>query len=252
MEHQRTYSEQQVKDILMKAVDLQQQGALAGTADANGLSRDQLVKMATELGIDPKYVDAAIDQVRVSQGQDKGVRFLGIPLSHTHEAVVDGELDPERFDVVMPELGTPNMNSNFSGSSQVGRSLTARVSKGFAFGPITVVSRDGKTKVTGKHSAFVGFMAGMYPAIILSFVLGAGMIAKGHLVGGLVAILGILGTGLGLFTLMARKADQAMKEVVSRVAAVVADETRAQDVRDNLARPMSVAPQDEAHVEDRA
>lgn len=252
MENERTYSEQQVKDILMKAVDLQQQGVIEGTSDPSGLTRDQLAKMAAELGIDSKYVDAAIDQSRVTQKEDKGTWLFGIPITHTHEAVVEGELDPERFDVVVPELGTPSLNPHLSGSSQVGRSLNAKVSKGLAFGPLSVVSRDGKTKISGKHMAFVGFMTSMYPALIFSLIFGLKVAQAGNLIGAFALVLTLLTVGTGIFTWMARKADQAMKEVVKRVAGVVADETKAQGVRENLARSTSVQSDTENRVEDRA
>lgn len=252
MENERTYSDQQVKDILMKAVDLQQQRALDGSPDPNGLTREQLVKMAAELGIDPKYLDAAIDQARVSQKEDKGTWILGIPFAHKHQAVVDGELDPERFDVVVPELGNPGLNQHVSASSQVGRSLNARVQKGFAFGPLTVVSRDGKTRIDGRHVAFVGFMLGMYPALIGALLTGATLAKQGNPLFGLGAALAFLLAGTGLFGWMARKADQAMKEVVARVASVVAEETKAQGVRENLARSTSVVSDTGAQIEDRA
>jgi len=250
MENERTYSDQQVKDILMKAVDLQQQGALEGSSDPNGLTREQLLKMAAELGIDAKYVESAIDQARVSQGEDKSISFLGIPLARTHKAVVDGELDPERFDVVVPELGATGIKG--VGSSQVGRSLTARVQKGMAFGPLSVVSRDGKTRIEARHMAFMGFMLGLYPSIIFALVGGLNLAKHANPMIALGFAAALLVAGSGAFAIMAKKADEAMRALVGRVAGVVADETKAQGVRENLARSTSVQSDTENRVEDRA
>ncbi len=246
-----TYSDQQVKDILMKAVELQQQGTLDAGTTEGGLSKEQLAKMAAELGIDPKYLDAAIDQARVTRQEDKGLTFLGVPLARNHHAVVEGELDPERFDVIVPELGNPGMNSHLGGS-QVGRSLTARVSKGMAFGPISVVSRDGKTRIEARQAAFVGFMAGMYPALITSIMVGAGMIGHGHAMAGSLIAGGILAAGFTAFRFMALRGDRSMKEIVSRVAEVVAEETKAQGVRANLAGATAVDVTPPETQQDRA
>lgn len=190
MEQERVFSEQEVEQILRRAVELTEQ-ATASTYRP-GVTRDELEKIAGEVGVSP---DALLRALSEYEGRKREVG----PLSLTQEftRVVEGEMDPANFDIIAEGL-KPLANAGQPAMAQVGRKFTMSTWTGVGQAKIDVTSRQGRTKLTVKSTALFQALMTLHPALMASIVavgalsergqgwLGAAIAGVAMLVGGLV------------------------------------------------------------------
>lgn len=230
---QKYFSEKEAADLVVRAAKLQEKSG--GGDYTPGISYDELAKMAAEAGIDPSFLSQAMDGGPVGD-EDKPARsFLGIPLSQEFERVVDFELPPENFDVVS-EMFTPRAIGHgphgtrmTNVGQQVGRSLMMQVNQWPAFGQLKLTSRNGRTRITTKATAFLAYFAGLHLPLILSIVLLA-MMSPGEKRPPLepwvaLSISGALwAMGLSAFTWISKAGHKKMRELTDQIAERVQEE----------------------------
>ncbi|MBL8048076.1 MAG: hypothetical protein JNJ45_05285 [Chthonomonas sp.] len=139
----RLLSEKEVGEIMKRAAELQEQGSATGYVP--GVTKLELSRMASEIGIDAKYLEIAMSERRDPKlGKE-------VPMYPTIERVYPVELGPEDFDVVTEYIKPyPSYGTNGTATpaiSQVGRTLTGKAACSWANPDFKVTSRDGRTRV---------------------------------------------------------------------------------------------------------
>src|SRR5579859_3641216 len=94
-EPQPVFSEKEVSEIMQRAAELQEKEQ-AGYA--RGVTRDELVRIAEELGVSPEVLTRAIDE-QTERKARRPWQFV-----REEERVVDGEIDPNDFDLILESL----------------------------------------------------------------------------------------------------------------------------------------------------
>ncbi|MFM9873764.1 MAG: hypothetical protein ACKVQS_09910 [Fimbriimonadaceae bacterium] len=225
------FSEKEAADLVVKAAKLQEK---AGGSDYTpGISFDELAKMASEAGIDPSFLSQAMQGVPT--GDEEVRSFLGIPLSTEFERVVDVELPPENFDVVSEMFPPRFMGQGPHGArmtnvgQQVGRSLMMQLNQWPAFGQLKLTSRNGKTRITTKSTAFLAYFVGLHAPLILSFVLTMMMLPGERSANVNPAVLVpiivcLMTAGMAAFTWISKAGQKKMRELTDLIAERVQEE----------------------------
>lgn len=217
MAEERVFSEQEVTQILRRAVELTESGA--DKAYAPGVTIEELERIAAEVGVSPR----ALSQAILEQGMEPSKKGV-LNLTEEFERVVAGEMDPSQYDVILEGL-KPLSNAGQPSASQIGRKLTASVWTGFGQAKIDVTSRNGRTRLSVKSNAFLQGLMTLYPAFIGSVIAIASTADKGMAGIGLAiaAVLTSIG-GLAFATLTRkghRRAEKIADDLRSRIAATI-------------------------------
>lgn len=253
---QEFFSEQEATDLVLAAAKLQE-AAPEGGGYAPGIRLEELKRMARELGVEEKYLMEALkgrgSYSPVGAGKEKR-GFLGAEWNREYEAVLDGELPPEHFDIVAEELsGTGGATEGTAAvTNTIGRMIQGTVARGMGHGKLTVAGRNGRTRVRLSSDATMPILAGILPLTLLGMMAGLLLSDKGvvpALAGwGIflaISLLGFFVTWMGLGA-----AHAAMGEVFRRVVDKV--EAENSELRARLGRePVGVSAEEGVGLEDR-
>ncbi len=179
-ERKPVFSEREASEIILRASKLQEEEQIAYTP---GVTREELVRMAAELGVDPNVLERAITE------QDQRREKRPFSLIREEERVVEGEIDPGDFDLVLEQMKT--RRSRRHPAVQIGKTLRAQAVSGGSLQNVEVTSRKGRTRISVKHFPFLPLFATLYPAFIGSLMAGGPLIGHGQ-----PALAGALATGL--------------------------------------------------------
>lgn len=225
MSNEELFSEKEVAEIVKQAAELQERSAAGGPPYSPGVSRDELERVAKEMGIDLAYLDQAI-QSRLESQNNSGPQFFGAKFVREIEKVIPGELPPEDFDVIMDEIG-PKRKAQFT--AQVGRSLNSSVSSGLGYGQLNVTSRDGRTRLRMRSIALFPGLLVFYPAF-MGTAITLGALTNHHvhlpLIYVCAIVLAVLTSAWGLFGLLTRRSHKAMQDLADRVAFRISEATK--------------------------
>lgn len=163
------FSEQQVQQILKRAVELHEKSQ--ATPYTPGITRDELQRIADELGVSTVFLEQAIADNKAPETRSK------LTLTKEFEEVVEGELSPDNFDVLTPMFYSTAPNG---GPRQVGRSLQAQTWAGLGYANVEVTSRNGRTKIKAKSSPLGAMLIGAYPALVAAIIGSASLGGAGH------------------------------------------------------------------------
>ncbi len=168
----RVFSDQEAADVLKRAARLQEERG--ESAYAPGVTHEELVRIAIEAGIDPENIEAAIRAASVSPPKRS---FLN--LIEENERVVDAELDPSQFDVILDAVKPSRSHQHPVG--QVGRTLTFQTRYKGSLYAIEVVARNGRTRIRVTSNPFVAYITSLHPAILLSIFGAAAIAPRGYI-----------------------------------------------------------------------
>jgi TM2 domain-containing membrane protein YozV len=98
----RSFSEEQVRAIISGAI--RRQEAARKVADTDGLTLEEIRRLAAEVGIDPKYVVAAASELEGEDEEALAARLLGGPLKVSYERFVEGSLSEEGIAAMVREI----------------------------------------------------------------------------------------------------------------------------------------------------
>jgi len=231
MSDKRVFSEKEASDVLQRAARLQEERG-GGSSYAPGVTNDELVRIATEAGIDPENLEAAI---RAANAAPAKKSFLN--LIEENERVVDAELDPADFDVIL-EVAKPARTRRHP-VGQVGRTLTMQTRYRGSLYNVEVASRNGRTRIRVSSNPFIAYLMSLHPAILLSFFGGMNMAAQGDRTGALAFALAVVMTGMFAFVALARRGNAKTAELAEKIEERVREATSVSGLAN--ARPM-VAP----------
>lgn len=189
-ENQAVFSEQQVAEIIQRAAQIQMQQPLAYTP---GITREELLRIAKELGVSPEALQQAVHE-HINQPNSQPPGF-----NPTFERVVEGELDPSDFDIITDEISVRSRRGQEM-IRQVGRSLTSSVTSGIGSANLEVNARGGRTKISVKSQPVITGLVSLYPAAVIAGIVGPNIAqSAAGTPAGLAAAIAILAAGTGLF-----------------------------------------------------
>lgn len=224
MPEHRLFSEEEAAQIIRRAVEISDQELQATFRP--GITPQELERIAAEVGVSASALAQALRETAREETSEKGL----LHLTEEFVRVVEGELDPKNFDLVVEGI-KPLANAGQPHMAQVGRTLTMSAWVGAGQARIEVTSRKGRTKLKVKSNALFQALMTLHPAFITSVILVGALSEQGlgWLAAGLAA--GVLTLGGLCFNLLTKFSH--------RRARALADE-----LRDRIAEAIETAPQE--------
>lgn len=164
----RIFSEQEASEILQRAAKLQEDDRDSHSSYTPGITEDELERIAHEAGIDPNFLRRAMEKATSSEKKNTKVQ-----LEQVFERVVEGEIEPENFDLVIEDVRAgqrQRQSGNQGGIQQIGRRIFGTVMCGPAIGKMNITSRNGRTRIEVRTGPFFPLFLSLYPPFIISLV----------------------------------------------------------------------------------
>lgn len=168
MNMDQTYSRKEIQSILKKASEIQTQKDLYG--DREGLSHQELLELAKEVGIDRESMEAALEDMEVNKLTGQYNWFSGTSSIQSITSV-DAEFDTEHWEEVVQEIrkvtgGIGKITQNNSSYEWEQR----RSDIGYKH--LTLTPKNGKTRLQMVSSwnalrTMAGFMGSFIGAILI-------------------------------------------------------------------------------------
>jgi hypothetical protein len=213
------FSEQQVTEIIRRAVQIQEKESSTSKTYTPGITRDELERVANEMGVSVDSLRQAIDEAKGPRAK-RSVLGLG----EGFERVVEGEIDPNDFDVVASMLRGKNIGRG--GVTQVGRSMGGQSWVGTTLSNVDVTSRNGRTKVVVKPTIFGPFMLGAYPALIGTIISASALGEKGYVAAAIASAAAFVTAGVVAFFTLRRKSISGAEDFADKLRDRIADHLR--------------------------
>jgi hypothetical protein len=164
MANESLFTESEIADLVRRAAELQEQGSKEGYVP--GVTRDELVRMAQEAGIDPAFMLKAIEEKRnppAGAPAPKGKFQWKTEV----ERVLPVEVSPDNYDIITDQVKVvPSMTSQngmtSGGLTILGRTIQGAISTAWDNPAFKITSRGGRTslKVSSTlSSACIGILA---------------------------------------------------------------------------------------------
>jgi hypothetical protein len=213
----RVFSEQEVGEIVQRAAELQERSPERGLSYTPGVTREQLERVAAEVGVEPEFLEQAIrERLEPPRGRWHLLR--------EEERVVTGELDPRDFDVLLAEVSAGHRRH----ATQIGRTLRTQVWTGSGFARLEVTSRNDRTRIRLRPFPVLQFLGTFYPTFFASTAGGAALSHAGHgLAAALMAAGAVVAGGLGFGTWL-RHSNRAMHRLGDKLQRRVAEQVAQQ------------------------
>ncbi len=241
MREDRVFSEQEVAEIMRRAVTLQETAKEGGAEYRPGVTKAELQRAAKEMGVDPAFLEQAILE-----------KLDGVPAKHhgylpEEQRVVEGELDPADFDIILDQIKTRARSRN--PITQVGRSLRGQTFTGSGLANLEITSRNGRTRINLKPFPVFEILGTFYPAFLVSMIAG-GSLAQ-HGMGGIATAVagGAFGLAILGFRQWISKSREATARLADKLQSAVSDHV-GKDLRENLgAVPAAEESKENADIE---
>jgi hypothetical protein len=228
----RVYGDKEIGQILKRATELQDKEPSAPSS--SGLTLQELEEVASEAGIDPRFLQRAALELGTSPADSSfWSRVAGDEFMLVRETTVPGELSEDGFERVASviQLGTRDHGQ----PSLLGRSLTwrAETPNKSRTVQVTVTSRDGQTHIRleeNLHQLAGGLFGGVVGGVGLGVGVGVGLPLAGFLGlgGSLLAAafpLGVLGLSYigarAIYRTVANKRRRVMDDLFDQMLAEV-------------------------------
>ncbi len=160
------YKQEEISEILKRAAEMQ---GTEGEGPSTGLTLAELEQIASDSGIDPKFVRLAATEM-VFGGNTGETNFWGGPLSRTVELELDGELTAEIWERMVTEI---RRSFRESGSVQEwGRAFEWTLTGNEEVNAhVTAIPRDGKTHIELHWSSPVLILPFLIPSLLISVIM---------------------------------------------------------------------------------
>lgn len=218
MPEKRVFSEQQVSQILRRAVELTDAGVSPGYTP--GITEAELERIAAEVGVAPTALRQALLETGIESSK-KGP----LNLTEEFERVVEGELDPDKFDIIAEGV-KPMSNAGQPHMTQVGRTMQLSAWTGVGQARVSVTSRNGRTKLQVKSNALFQGLMTLHPTFIASLITVASLSERGMAWLGAAIGIGVMAIGGILFAKLTkfghRKAEKLADTLRDRIAETLA------------------------------
>lgn len=237
-ELKQVFSEKEASEVLQRAARMQEERGGASSY-APGISHDELIRIATEAGIAPENLEAAI---RAASQNPAKRSFLN--LVEEVERVVDAEIEPEDFDMLL-DVAKPARQRRHP-ARQVGRTFTMQTNYRGSLYNVEVTSRQGRTRIRVSSMPLLAYLMSLHPAILIGVIGGANIAAQGGgAAAALFGTLAVLAGALG-FVGLARRGSNNTTELAEKLEARVREAT-APKIQ-NLGGPLTEPASETNHV----
>lgn len=213
----RVFSEQEVADLVQRAAKLQEESSTAAASYKPGVSRTELERAANEVGIAPEFLDLAIRE-KLAGSQPRSFFGLAQPV----ERVVEGEIDPQDFDLVLENIRV--WSSRHMPMAQVGRSVQFRAFTGSGAASVSVQSRNGRTRIRVKPFPIFEILGTFYPAFLATAMAAGPLASAGHGIEAGVVAIGAFLAALTGFSFWSRKSNHAASRLADTIQSNITDQ----------------------------
>jgi hypothetical protein len=211
MESRRVFSEQEVAEILKRAVVIAENQSATYTP---GITLAEVERIAAEAGVPVAAVRQALAEREGTAPRSDSETRPGAAI----ERVVDGELAPEDYDVVLDGLRSLRQ-AGHGQTAQVGKTLQARVWHGGAPTSVQLTSRKGRTRLVVQPQVWFSAFLALYPVFVFSIVAAGSLGEAGQgLLAGLIVVV-TTAIGIVVATALARRAQRKAIELAGRLTA---------------------------------
>jgi len=143
-----TYSRKEISKILKKASEIQTQKDLYG--DKDGLSEQEILELASEVGIDKASILEAI-HIHDKPDFDQEFKWSNVTSKIQEVTYVDEEMSSEQWEDVVQEIR--KVTGGIGKSSKIGTSFEwEQRRREFGYKHISLTPKDGKTKIQYVHN----------------------------------------------------------------------------------------------------
>lgn len=204
------YDRKEIGRILKIASQLDQQGE----QKEEGLSREELRKLAVEVGIDPNHIDTAIQKMREGAFEPVPKTFMEENFSYRDAAFIDGNITDEIWEDVVTEIR--RINGGIGRTNKLGSTYEWEQRKknvGYLQVSITPKNKRSRIRISANYQSYanvLGFIGGIVGFTSLSVVASSLALPQGAglLVAGLGALAGWGTTRLYLKSWMHHKRER--------------------------------------------
>ncbi|MCE9557978.1 MAG: hypothetical protein K8R88_03420 [Armatimonadetes bacterium] len=228
MAEKEVYSEQEVTEIIQHAVAIQEEGLAKGELYKSGVTRSELERIAAEVGVSPEALAKALQRTDPDATPKSIIRFR-----ESFRRVVNGELDPNDFDLVVQSTHPMHQSRRHNSVQQIGRTLNVQSWTGAGSANVTVASRDGRTNIDVTSSPILPIMMSFYPSFITAAVMGPVISIQNPIVGAVSAIALLAGGAFGTLKLLAKNHFRS-RELADKLTDAVEQHVKG-SLRENLA-----------------
>jgi hypothetical protein len=225
-DEKKVFSEQELGDIVQRAAELQEQSTERSLHYTPGVTREQLERVAQEVGVAPEFLRRALEERMEPRRVGRVLR--------DEDRVVAGELDPSDFDLIL--AGVRVHRSRDHAATQIGRTLRARVWTGSGLANLEVTSRNEHTRLRVKAFPWFEVMGTLYPAFLANIMGALPLAVHGHGVASAALAAGAATAAALGFRFWIRRSNRAVTRLADRLAGNVAEELARQGRRGTVAR----------------
>ncbi len=240
MSERKVFSEQEVSAVVRRAVELQETAGKESYTP--GVTPDELARIAGELGIEPKFLQQAIDEANSTESKRGPLH-----LTEEFERVVDVELAPEDYDVLLRYLKPAG---NRGGFTQIGKTLSGTTWTGCSMAHVEVTSKRGRTRINVKSNALFAWLVSLHPATLASFGLLGGLGSTGRIWLALAIVSAIWAVAIIAFKSLLEAGHRSARRLTDNLARSVSDS--GEDLRSRLASTSATTIEQTKTVETKA
>lgn len=211
-DRQPVFSEKEVSEIMQRAAELQEKEQASYT---RGVTREELLRIADELGVEPAVLTRAIDEQLERKGK-KPFHFVA-----EEERVVEGEISPDDFDLILNDLS--KVRGPRGGPVQVGKTVRTQTFAGGSIQNVEITSRKGRTRIKVRHFPFLPIFATLYPAFI-GTVLSTALMAHGMAGVALAIATGLFALALVAMRMWIGRGSRGTSELADKLQKTISDE----------------------------
>ncbi len=176
MGNNHIYTKKEISKILKKASEIQTQKDLYG--DRDGLSEQEILELANEVGIDKTSI---LEAIHIHDKPDFDQEFIWTKATSKIQEVtyIDGEMPSDLWEDVVQEIR--KITGGIGKSTQIGNSFEWEQRREMGYKHISLTPKDGKTKIQYVHNwsalkiPFLFLPAFMGSVILLVALKGLGM-----------------------------------------------------------------------------
>jgi hypothetical protein len=221
----RIYSEDEIQDLLRRAAAMQ----AARRDPSHGLTLAEIRRIAEEAGIDPDYIDAAAQGVRVQPAEVRTDTFLGGTYRVNAEMLLDHEVDDDEWAAIVAEI---RRSMGQRGRAEaLGKGYDWRYElNGQAYAHVTLTPRRGRTHVdvsrvnqSGLWHMVPGMLAFFVALLGFIAVVQPGEVALAVLAALAVATVASFAGARALYTRHTRSAARKNADLLNRLATLAGD-----------------------------
>jgi hypothetical protein len=219
----RRFGDEEIRRILQSAAELQERSDVVPQEAGRGLSLEELRQVASEVGIDPRFVDLAASHVDLPAERHDN-QAAGAPTRWHYRASVPGEIAQGDLDQILQVIrGT--LNEKGEVSEVWGRIEWSHAEVGSTI--VGITARDGSTEldvsaVKSEEAIVLHFLGVSFGGILGAAVTAGALGVSGPAVLGLVALFGGVSYGATRLAWKARSAwwERRLQRLVERLAGV--------------------------------